>query len=76
MALDQASVFVEQVSLSQLTQSLVYTHDTVGAILVVVGLIMNDVGGIRRRNSFNATVEKMVGFFISFTTYYFIGFAF
>ncbi len=76
MALDQASVFAEQVTLSQLTQNLIYASGTVGAIMVIVGLVLIDVGGIRRRNAFNATVEKMVGFFISFTTYYFIGFAF
>lgn len=76
MALDQASLFAEQVTTAQLTQNLVYASGTVGAILVVVGLLLVDVGGVRRRNAFNATVEKLVGFFISFTTYYFIGFAF
>jgi ammonia channel protein AmtB len=35
-----------------------------------------DVGGVRRRNIFNATIEKMVGFFIGFTAYFLIGFAF
>jgi ammonium transporter, Amt family len=69
-------IFPEQVTSNQLLQNLVYASGTVGALLVVVGLVMLDAASVRRPNMFNATVEKMVGFFIGFTTYFVIGFAF
>jgi Amt family ammonium transporter len=69
-------VFPEQVTTNQLLQNLVYASGTVGALLVVVGLVMLDAGGVRRPNVFNATIEKLVGFFIGFATYFAIGFAF
>ena len=76
METEVANLFAEQVSLSMLLQNLVYASGTVGAIFVVIGLMLIDVGGVRRRNIFNATIEKMVGFFIGFTVYFLIGFAF
>lgn len=76
MAFDIATQFAEQVSLSSLVQNLVYASGTVGAIFVVVGLLLIDAGGVRRRSAFNATIEKMIGFFIGFATYFLIGFAF
>lgn len=76
METEVANLFAEQVSLGMLVQNLVYASGTVGAIFVVIGLMLIDVGGVRRRNIFNATIEKMVGFFIGFTAYFFIGFAF
>lgn len=76
MAFDIATQFAEQVSLGSLVQNLVYASGTVGAIFVVVGLLLIDAGGVRRRSAFNATIEKMMGFFIGFSTYFFIGFAF
>jgi ammonium transporter, Amt family len=69
-------IFPEQVTTNQLLQNLVYASGTVGALIVVVGLVMLDAGGVRRANVFNATIEKLVGFFIGFTTYFAIGFAF
>ncbi|WP_430466022.1 ammonium transporter [Tabrizicola sp.] len=68
--------FAEQVTLNQLVQNLVYASGTVGAIMVVVGLLLIDAGTTRRANLFNSTIEKTVGFFIGFTTYFFIGFGF
>jgi ammonium transporter, Amt family len=68
-------IFPEQVTTNQLLQNLVYASGTVGALLVVVGLVMLDAGGVRRPNVFNATIEKLVGFFIGFATYFLIGFA-
>jgi Amt family ammonium transporter len=76
METEVANLFAEQVSLGMLVQNLVYASGTVGAIFVVIGLMLIDVGGVRRRNIFNATIEKMVGFFIGFTAYFLIGFAF
>jgi ammonium transporter, Amt family len=69
-------VFPEQVTTNQLLQNLVYASGTVGALLVVVALVMLDAASVRRPNMFNATIEKMVGFFIGFATYFVIGFAF
>ena len=60
--MSEVAVFAEQVTNGQLLQNLLYASGTVGAILVVVGLIMVDTGGVRRRNVFNATIEKMIGF--------------
>jgi len=73
--MDTTTIFAEQVTNGQLLQNLLYASGTAGAILLVVGLILIDVGGIRRRNVFNATIEKLVGFFIGVTVYYIIGFA-
>jgi len=70
------TVFAGQVTLNMLVQNLVYASGSVGAILVVVGLLLIDAGAIRRRNRYNAVIEKMIGFFISFGTYYLIGFGF
>jgi ammonium transporter, Amt family len=68
-------IFPEQVTTNQLLQNVVYASGTVGALMVVVGLVMLDAGGVRRPNIFNATIEKLVGFFIGFATYFVIGFA-
>ncbi len=73
--MSEVAIFAEQVTHGQLLQNLLYASGTVGAIFVVVGLMLVDSGGIRRRNVFNATVEKLVGFFIGVTVYYLIGFA-
>jgi len=69
-------IFAEQVSLNSLVQNVVYASGTVGAIFVVVGLLLIDAGTTRRKNLFNSTIEKTMGFFIGFTTYFFIGFGF
>jgi len=76
MSLSVTAQFADQVTLSSLVQNLVYASGTVGAIFVVVGLLLIDAGMVRRRNLFNSTIEKIVGFFISFATYFLIGFAF
>lgn len=76
MTLSTTAQFADQVTLSSLVQNLVYASGTVGAIFVVVGLLLIDAGMVRRRNLFNATIEKVVGFFIGFATYFLIGFAF
>lgn len=76
MSPTSATLFAEQVSLSSLVQNLVYASGTVGAIFVVVGLLLVDAGTVRRRNLFNSTIEKVVGFFIGFATYFLIGFSF
>jgi ammonia channel protein AmtB len=74
--MEAAAPFAEQVTLNMLVQNLVYASGTVGAILVVVGLLLIDAGATRRASRFNAVIEKMIGFFISFATYFLIGFSF
>jgi len=76
MALDLASIHADQVSLNSLVQNIVYASGTVGAIFVVVGLLMIDAGTTRRKSLFNSTIEKVMGFFIGFATYFIIGFGF
>jgi len=75
MAFDTANIFAEQVSTASLVQNLVYASGTVGAIFIVIGLLLIDVGAVRRRNRFNSVIEKIIGFFISAATYFLIGFA-
>ena len=70
-----APEFPQQVTTNSLLQNLVYASGTVGAIMILAGLLLVDLGGVRRVNVFAATVEKMVGFFIGFAVYFFIGFA-
>lgn len=75
MATEAAAPFAEQVTVSMLLQNVVYASGTVGAIFIVIGLLLIDVGGARRGSGFNAVIEKIIGFFISFSTYFLIGFA-
>lgn len=76
MSLDLGAVYAQQVTLNSLTQNLVYASGIVGAILVVVGLLLIDAGTTRRKNLFNSTIEKTMGFFLGFATYFIIGFGF
>jgi ammonia channel protein AmtB len=73
--LAQTPQFPEQVTTNSLVQNVVYASGTVGAIMILAGLLMVDVGGVRRVNVFAAAIEKMVGFFIGFVVYFLIGFA-
>ncbi|OBY24671.1 ammonium transporter [Leisingera sp. JC1] len=74
MPLDMSTIHVQQVTLNSLVQNILYASGIVGAILVVVGLLLIDAGTARRRNLFNSTIEKTLGFFLGFATYYVIGF--
>lgn len=74
MSPEETAFYAEQVTLNSLVQNLLYGSGTVGAILVVVGLLLIDAGTARRRNLFNSTIEKTLGFFLGFATYYVIGF--
>ncbi|HUG63614.1 MAG TPA: hypothetical protein VMK83_00190 [Gaiellaceae bacterium] len=67
--------FPEQVTTNSLVQNLIYASGTVGALVILAGLLFVDLGGVRRVNVFAATVEKLVGFFIGFGMYFLIGFA-
>jgi len=75
MSLDITTQFAEQVTVNQLVQNVVYASGAISALFVVVGLLLIDVGGSRRRSGFNSTIEKLVGFFIGFATFFCIGFA-
>ncbi len=70
-----AMIFAEQVTVASLVQNVIYASGTVGAIFVIIGLMVIDVGATRRANRFNSVIEKMIGFFISFATYFLIGFS-
>tara|TARA_B100000959_G_scaffold284927_1_gene357933 strand:- start:741 stop:1241 length:501 start_codon:yes stop_codon:yes gene_type:complete len=56
-------------------QNIVYASGAISALFVVVGLLLIDVGASRRRSGINSTIEKLVGFFIGFATFFFIGFS-
>lgn len=68
-------IFPDQVSTNSLVQNLVYASGTVGAILIVAGILLVDIGGVRRVNVFDSLIQKFIGFFIGFATYFLIGFA-
>lgn len=68
-------IFPEQVSTNSLVQNLVYASGTVGAIFIVAGILLVDLGGVRRVNVFDSVIQKLIGFFIGFATYFLIGFA-
>jgi hypothetical protein len=53
-----APEFPDQVTTSSLLQNLVYASGTVGAIVILAGLMLVDVGGVRRVNVFAAAAEK------------------
>lgn len=68
-------IFSEQVTTNQLVQNLVYALGTVGALFILGGLMLVDLGGVRRVNVFTSAIEKLIGFFIGFAVYFLIGFA-
>jgi ammonium transporter, Amt family len=70
-----AQVFPEQVTTNSLAQNLVYATGTVGALSIFAGLLLVDLGGVRRVNVFDAMIQKVIGFFIGFVVYFLIGFA-
>ena len=67
--------FPDQVTTNSLLQNVIYASGAVGAILILAGVILVDLGGVRRVNVFASAAEKMVGFFIGFAVYFLIGFA-
>ena len=67
--------FAEQVTTNSLTQNIVYASGTVGALVILAGLLLVDMGGVRRVNQFDSAIQKMIGFFIGFATDFLIGFA-
>jgi ammonium transporter, Amt family len=68
-------LFPEQVTNNSLTQNIVYASGTVGALVILAGLLLVDMGGVRRVNVFNTVIEKVIAFFIGFVIYFLIGFA-
>jgi ammonium transporter, Amt family len=68
-------IFPEQVTTNSLTQNVVYAGGTVGALVILAGLLMVDIGGVRRVNVFDTVIQKLIAFFIGFTVYFLIGFA-
>jgi Amt family ammonium transporter len=73
--LAQAEVFGEQVTTNSLAQNIIYVSGTVGALVILAGLLMVDMGGVRRKNVFDSVIQKLIGFFIGFVVYFLIGFA-
>jgi ammonia channel protein AmtB len=68
-------LFPEQVTTNSLAQNIVYATGTVGALSIFAGLLLVDLGGVRRVNVFDAMIQKIIGFFIGFGVYFLIGFA-
>jgi ammonia channel protein AmtB len=68
-------VFPEQVTTNSLAQNIVYVSGTVGALVILAGLLLVDIGGVRRVNQFDSVIQKLIAFFIGFVVYFVIGFA-
>jgi Amt family ammonium transporter len=71
----QAGPIPEQVSTNSLAQNIVYASGTLGALVILTGLLMVDIGGVRRVNVFDTVIQKIIAFFIGFVVYFLIGFA-
>jgi Amt family ammonium transporter len=65
----------EQLTTNSLTQNIVYASGTVGALVILAGLLLVDMGGVRRVNVFDTVIQKLIAFFIGFVVYFLIGFA-
>jgi ammonium transporter, Amt family len=65
----------EQVTTNSLAQNIVYASGTLGALVILAGLLLVDVGGVRRVNIFDTVIQKLIAFFIGFVVYFLIGFA-
>jgi Amt family ammonium transporter len=65
----------EQLTTNGLTQNVIYASGTVGALVIFAGLLLVDVGGVRRVNVFDTVIQKVIAFFIGFVVYFLIGFA-
>jgi len=68
-------IFEDQVSVDQVTQNIIYALGTAGALVIFAGLLLVDIGGVRRVNVFDSVIQKVIGFFIGFVVYFLIGFA-
>jgi ammonia channel protein AmtB len=68
-------VFPDQVTTNLLAQNVVYATGTVGALFIVAGVMLVDLGGVRRVNVMESVIQKLIGFFIGFTAYFGIGYA-
>src|SRR5688500_20342460 len=71
----QARIFPEQVTTDQLAQNIIYALGTMGALVILAGLLLVDMGGVRRVNVFDTVIQKLIAFFIGFVVYFLIGFA-
>jgi ammonium transporter, Amt family len=65
----------EQVTTNSLAQNIVYASGTLGALVILAGLLLVDIGGVRRVNLFDTVIQKLIAFFIGFVVYFLIGFA-
>jgi ammonium transporter, Amt family len=65
----------EQLTTNSLAQNIVYASGTLGALVILAGLLLVDIGGVRRVNVFDTVIQKLIAFFIGFVVYFLIGFA-
>jgi ammonia channel protein AmtB len=63
------------VTTNSLAQNIVYASGTLGALVILAGLLLVDIGGVRRVNLFDTVIQKLIAFFIGFVVYFAIGFA-
>jgi Amt family ammonium transporter len=65
----------EQLTTNSLAQNIIYASGTLGALVILAGLLLVDIGGVRRVNVFDTVIQKLIAFFIGFVVYFLIGFA-
>jgi ammonium transporter, Amt family len=68
-------LFPEQITTDKFAQNLMYIVGAAAALVFMAGLMMVDIGTVRRKNVLDVTVQRLVGFFIGAVGYYIIGHA-
>jgi Amt family ammonium transporter len=73
--LAQAGFFPEQVSTETVVDNFLYIFAAAAVVLVVGGLILIDLGVVKRKNMLDTAVQRIVGFMVGTLSYLFIGYA-
>jgi len=68
-------LFPDQVSTDRFAQNLLYIVGAAAALVFMAGLMLVDVGTVRRRNVLDVASQRIVGFFIGAVGYYIVGHA-
>jgi ammonium transporter, Amt family len=68
-------LFPEQITTDKFAQNLLYIIGAAAALIFMAGLMLVDLGTVRRRNVLDVTAQRLVGFFIGALGYYIIGHA-
>jgi ammonium transporter, Amt family len=68
-------LFTDQITTDKFVQNMLYIVGAAAALIFLAGLMMVDLGTVRRKNVLDVTVQRIVGFFLGALGYYIIGHA-